>query len=97
MDVLSDQADVVVCLSHLGIDADRVLAAAVPGIDIIVGGHSHTALAEPEVVGETIAVQAGEWAEYVGVLRVSAAGGKIASFHGELVKMTAEMPGRGGH
>ncbi|HAI85919.1 MAG TPA: hypothetical protein DCL63_02875 [Firmicutes bacterium] len=63
------------------------------GIDVIVGGHSHTALAQPKVIGETLIVQAGEWAEYVGVLDVSVAGGKLASFRGELVKMTAEMPG----
>lgn len=93
VDAFSGQVDVIICLSHLGIDADVALATAVPGIDVIVGGHSHTALAQPRAIGKTLIVQAGEWAEYVGVLDVSAAGGKIASFHGELVKMTAEMPG----
>ncbi len=93
VDVFSGQVDIIICLSHLGIDADAALAAAVPGIDVIVGGHSHTALVQPKVIGETLIVQAGEWAEYVGVLDVSVAGDKIASFHGELIRMTAEMPG----
>ncbi len=93
IEALLDEVELVVCLSHLGIDADVALAAAVPGIDVIVGGHSHTALLEPRMVGETIIVQAGEWAEYVGVLNLSVTDAKIASFYGELVKMTAEMPG----
>ncbi|MGE5436853.1 MAG: 5'-nucleotidase C-terminal domain-containing protein, partial [Syntrophothermus sp.] len=39
--------DVVICLSHLGVDIDQALAAYVPGIDIIVGGHDHFSFEEP--------------------------------------------------
>ena len=62
--------DVVVCLSHLGIEPDRQGLAWVPGIDIIVGGHSHTALTEAEVVNGKIIVQAGEFGKHLGELRV---------------------------
>ncbi len=92
VDALAGQVDIIVCLSHLGYDDDKVIAAAVPGIDIIVGGHSHTALAKPEVVGDTIIVQTGDWAENAGVLNVVVAGGKVASFDGGLVQMKADMP-----
>jgi len=92
VDALAGQVDIVVCLSHLGYDDDKVIAAAVPGIDIIVGGHSHTTLAKPEVVGDTIIVQTGDWAENAGVLNVVVAGGKVASFDGGLVQMKADMP-----
>jgi 2',3'-cyclic-nucleotide 2'-phosphodiesterase (5'-nucleotidase family) len=92
VDTLAGQADIIVCLSHLGYDADKDLAAAVPGIDIIVGGHSHTTLVEPAVVGDAIIVQTGDWAEHVGVLNVEVAGGKVASFDGGLVQMTADAP-----
>ncbi|HSV72272.1 MAG TPA: bifunctional UDP-sugar hydrolase/5'-nucleotidase [Chthonomonadales bacterium] len=47
---LRKQADVVIALTHLGISEDRALARAVPGIDVIVGGHSHTLLAQPLLV-----------------------------------------------
>lgn len=44
------RCDLVVCLSHLGYTADRELAAESRGIDLIIGGHSHTHMTEPVVV-----------------------------------------------
>ncbi len=61
-------ARVVVLLSHLGIDADKSLASSVGGIDVIVGGHSHTPMFDPVQVGRTIIVQAGHNGLYLGVL-----------------------------
>ncbi len=55
---LRGRADIVVVLSHQGSKVDRELARAVPGIDIIVGAHSHDAIAPPERVGGTWMVQA---------------------------------------
>jgi len=93
VEVLEGQVDIIVCLSHLGYEDDKVIAAEVPGIDVIVGGHSHTTLAKPEVVGGAIIVQTGDWAENAGVLNLVVAGGKVASFDGGLVQMKADMPG----
>ena len=62
--------DVIICLSHLGVEPDRQGLAWVPGIDIIVGGHSHTALSEAEIVNDTIIVQAGEFGKHLGELTV---------------------------
>lgn len=66
-----EKCDVVVCLSHLGKDGyggeigDEQLAAEVPGIDLIVGGHSHSFMDEPLRVRhgdrETLVFQVG-WA-----------------------------------
>jgi 5'-nucleotidase / UDP-sugar diphosphatase len=64
-------ADVIVCLSHSGVDDDRVLAREVPGINVVVGGHSHTALFEPVMQGSTIIVQAGALGEYLGQLELA--------------------------
>ncbi len=47
---LRKQADIVICLSHLGIYQDPKLAREVPGIDVILGGHSHARLATPTMV-----------------------------------------------
>lgn len=63
-------AQLVVVLSHLGLDGDMELAAKAPGIDVIVGGHSHTAVTQPVKVGKTVIVQAGCYGNYVGVLKV---------------------------
>lgn len=62
--------EVVICVSHLGKMADVMGLSQVPGIDIIVGGHSHTVLAKPIVANGKIIVQAGEFGKYLGELKV---------------------------
>ncbi|NLZ27440.1 MAG: hypothetical protein GX887_00565 [Firmicutes bacterium] len=71
VDLLKDEVDIIVALNHAGIDEDRELASVVPGIDIIVGGHSHTRIEKPEVIGETIIVQAGDLFKYLGLLELA--------------------------
>jgi 5'-nucleotidase/UDP-sugar diphosphatase len=72
-----EKVDLVVCLSHCGLAAgkeaseDEEMASAVPGIDIIVGGHTHTRLDKPIVRNGTIILQAGSYGRYVGILDVS--------------------------
>ena len=61
----------LVALTHIGFSRDTELAAAVPEIDLIIGGHSHTALPHGERVGETLIVQAGAFAKSLGVVRLS--------------------------
>lgn len=65
------EADIVIVLSHQGVEDDHKLARALPGIDIIVGGHSHTLLRAPEVEGQTIIVQAGSNGKYLGQLSIT--------------------------
>lgn len=62
--------DIVICLSHLGKMPDMVGLSTVPGIDIIVGGHTHDAIFEPLQIGGKIIVQAGEFGKYLGELEV---------------------------
>ncbi|MEK7863607.1 MAG: hypothetical protein AAB295_10140, partial [Chloroflexota bacterium] len=50
---------VVVVVSHMGYEAERVIAERVKGIDVIVGGHTHDILWRPDRVGSTLIVQAG--------------------------------------
>jgi len=52
-----EPAALTVCLSHLGLARDRALAAACPDLGLILGGHSHTPLAVPERVGDTVITQ----------------------------------------
>jgi 5'-nucleotidase / UDP-sugar diphosphatase len=68
--VRSKGADLVIVLSHLGLDADRDLAKKVRGIDVIVGGHSHTVIPDPVNESGTIIVQAGYNGLYLGVLDI---------------------------
>ncbi|MCG6536589.1 MAG: 5'-nucleotidase C-terminal domain-containing protein, partial [Syntrophales bacterium LBB04] len=75
-------AFMIIVLSHLGLDADKELAERVSGIHVIVGGHSHTALKTPVVVGDTIIVQAGCYGLYLGVLKlkIEQASGKVLQY-----------------
>ncbi|HEV2261700.1 MAG TPA: hypothetical protein VGR69_05370 [Candidatus Rubrimentiphilum sp.] len=59
------RSDALVVLSHLGLRRDRELAAAVPRIDVILGGHSHDTLAEPEICAGVPIVHAGPYGQYV--------------------------------
>ncbi len=77
-----EKVDMIICLSHSGIQQkkslseDDRLAREVPGIDIIVSGHTHTTLKMPLTVNETILVQAGAFGEHVGVLDIAYEKGK---------------------
>jgi 5'-nucleotidase len=76
----TDKVDLVIALSHSGIDHNGVgedadLAAMVPGIDIIISGHTHDTLAQPKIVttttGKTVIVTAGSYTAYLGKLEVT--------------------------
>ena len=62
--------DLVVLLSHLGLNSDRQIVEEIEGIDIIFGGHSHHVLTEPEKIGSTWICQAGCFGAYYGHLAV---------------------------
>jgi 5'-nucleotidase / UDP-sugar diphosphatase len=85
---LKGRADIILVLSHCGFQADRELAARVPAIDVIVGGHSHTKIIQPEQVGRTIIVQAWEHAKALGVLTLRIKDKKIVGFEGALQEIS---------
>ena len=61
--------DMVVLLTHIGIEADRELAQLLDpdwGVDLIIGGHSHTLMEEPEIVNGVPIVQAGTGSGHIG-------------------------------
>lgn len=82
--LLEPEVDLVVALTHVGLDDDRRLAAEVDGIDLIVGGHTHTRLVPPVRVKDTWIVQAGAYARQLGVAELQVEGGRIVSFQDEL-------------
>jgi len=65
-----EEVDLLIVLSHLGLEEDRKLAEAVGGIDLIIGGHSHDLLAKPIRAGPrpTLIVQAGSYGRFAGRL-----------------------------
>lgn len=59
------EGDALIVLSHLGLRLDRRLAAAVPRIDLLLGGHSHDTLEQPEAVNGVPIVHAGPYGKFV--------------------------------
>ncbi len=77
----------IIALSHLGVEKDKKLGLLCPGIDVIIGGHSHTALFEPVKLGNTLVCQAGAYSQYVGRLDLDVKDGHIENYKGELIKL----------
>lgn len=65
---LKGKVDYIVALTHEGEALDEVLAKAVPGIDIIIGGHSQSFLQVPVTVGSTHIYQSSFRNQYIGAL-----------------------------
>jgi 2',3'-cyclic-nucleotide 2'-phosphodiesterase (5'-nucleotidase family) len=61
----ADLDEILILLSHAGLRKDRELAAAAPRLDLILGGHSHDLLREPEYAGRVPIVHAGPYGAYV--------------------------------
>lgn len=66
-----EQADIVIFLSHLGLNFDEQVANQIAGIDIILGAHTHHILDNGLFVNETIIHQAGKFGQYVGQLAIT--------------------------
>ncbi len=68
--LLRPQVDVLVVCSHLGLGRDEQLAAEIPGIDCILGGHTHHLLEQPMRIGSTSICATGKLGEYVGEIDI---------------------------
>jgi 5'-nucleotidase / UDP-sugar diphosphatase len=93
-----EKVDLIICLSHAGTSPiknhseDENLARDVPGIDVIISGHTHTVLPKPIVVGKTLIVSAGSYGAYLGrlVLTYQPGDGATAAAY-ELVPVTPQI------
>ncbi|MFD2882339.1 hypothetical protein ACFTAO_51325 [Paenibacillus rhizoplanae] len=83
----------IIAVTHLGYTVDQELAKTVPGIDIIVGGHSHTKIDNPPtpvVIAGTdkkvLIVQTGEYSQFLGELDVTFdKNGEVKAYQGKLL------------
>lgn len=83
-------AKIIIALTHLGLSADKALAEAVSGIDLIVGGHSHNRMKDAIRVRDTLIVQAGAHGSDLGRLDLSIDSGRIISHRRTLTPITGE-------
>ena len=76
-EVRTNGAQLVVLLSHNGMDVDLKLASRIRGIDVILGGHTHDGVPAPIVVGKTLVTNAGCNGKFLGVLDLDVKGGAV--------------------
>lgn len=75
---LNTTNNVMILLSHVGYKKDEEIAKALPNVfNVIVGGHSHTKLEKPIVVGNTYIVQTEYYGKYVGRVDIDVVDGKV--------------------
>jgi sulfur-oxidizing protein SoxB len=90
-EVRADGAELVVCLSHNGFDVDKKMASRVTGIDVILTGHTHDALPEPVLVGETILIASGSHGKFVARLDLDIRDGRMMGFRHKLIPLFADV------
>ena len=84
-------AECVVVLSHNGFDVDKKMASVVPGIDVILSGHTHDALPEPVLVGQTIIVPSGSNGKFVSRVDLDIRDGRMMGYRTKLIPIFADV------
>ncbi|MEL6682132.1 MAG: 5'-nucleotidase C-terminal domain-containing protein [Pseudomonadota bacterium] len=93
--------DIIIALTHVGVNTDMMIAEQVDGLDAVVGGHSHTlfsnteegALAYPTMVGDVPVVQAYAYSKYVGHLTLEFDdAGNVTAATGDTILLDASVP-----
>ncbi len=91
----NDKVDVVILLSHNGMDVDLKLASRVTGIDVILGGHTHDAVPQPIAVtnagGVTLVTNAGSNGKFLAVLDLEIAKGRVTDVRYRLLPVFSEL------
>ncbi len=80
-------SDLIVLLVHRGLDDSRALAAAVPGIDVIIAGHDHKRTAKPIVESGVLIVEAGSRLEALGRLDLRVADDRVVEHRYQLLDL----------
>jgi len=88
-------AQVVVVLSHNGMDVDLKMASQVSGIDVIFGGHTHDGVPKPSIVsnagGKTLVTNAGSNGKFLGVMDLDVRDGKVQDFRYHLMPVFSNL------
>ncbi|VDG98745.1 Trifunctional nucleotide phosphoesterase protein YfkN precursor [Lysinibacillus sphaericus] len=74
---LSHSMDCVICLSHLGVNEDRLLATETSDIDVILGAHTHHLFVRGEIAEDTLLAATGKFGQYVGHVTLKLENGQV--------------------
>ncbi|GAA0784325.1 thiosulfohydrolase SoxB [Marinobacterium sediminicola] len=90
-----EKVDLVVLLSHNGMDVDLAMARRVSGIDLILGGHTHDAVPAPTLVknsgGQTLVFNAGSHGKFLGALDLDIRNGRLEGYRYSLLPVFSKL------
>ncbi|WP_420558164.1 thiosulfohydrolase SoxB [Roseovarius sp.] len=89
--VRSEGAECVVVLSHNGFDVDKKMATIVSGIDVILSGHTHDALPEPVLSGETLIIASGSNGKFVSRVDLDIRDGRMMGYRHKLIPIFSDV------
>lgn len=91
----TEKPDVVVVISHNGMDVDLKMASVVSGIDVIFGGHTHDGVPHPSVIknkgGKTLVTNAGSNGKFLGMMQLDVRNGKVQDFRYKLLPVFSNL------
>ncbi len=90
-EVRAKKVDLVVILSHNGMDVDQKMASRVEGIDVIFGGHTHDGVPRPIKVGNTLVIGSGCYGKFLSRLDLEVKGKKVVDFSYRLIPVMSEL------
>lgn len=85
------KVDLVVVISHNGMDVDKKMAQRVKGIDVVLGGHTHDGVPRPVKVGNTLVINSGCYGKFVSRLDLDVKGRRIEDYSFRLIPVMCEM------
>ncbi|MEQ8256249.1 MULTISPECIES: thiosulfohydrolase SoxB [Roseovarius] len=89
--VRNEGAECVVVLSHNGFDVDKKMATVVSGIDVILSGHTHDALPEPVLSGETLIIASGSNGKFVSRVDLDIRDGRMMGYRHKLIPIFSDV------
>ena len=91
----TEKPDLVVVISHNGMDVDLKMASVVSGIDAIFGGHTHDGVPAPSVVknkgGQTLVTNAGSNGKFLGMMQFDVRNGKVQDWRYKLLPVFSNL------
>ncbi len=85
------KVDLIVVISHNGMDVDKKMASRVAGIDVIMGGHTHDGVPVPVKVGNTLVINSGCYGKFVSRLDLEVKGRRIRNYSFRLIPVISAM------
>ncbi|MBI5020161.1 MAG: bifunctional metallophosphatase/5'-nucleotidase [Ignavibacteriales bacterium] len=84
IDKIDPETDLIVAITHQGVDEDSIMAAQIHNLDVIIGSHSHTRLKTLKQVNGIVIAQTGAYSENLGEIELSVENDKVVASNGKL-------------